>query len=231
MADFGEADFGTLINIAGKQRMLSHRFALFASLAREAASAGERERAVVDMLQSTLTELESNHHTILNGSVQLGIPSGISPSLDMLLNSSGSPILGNVERFLELAGSIAARVTSGEETDPADVIDLALFVSGPLLESLNSIIAAVNQDLASSAQRQAQKMEDGRTLLLSTLARINKTGATIRMISFNATIEAARAGATGRSFAVIAKEIQSLSVETQATAAKMEAQLNELFGG
>ena len=58
---------------------------------------------------------------------------------------------------------------------------------------------------------------------------IEQTGFKIRLIAFNALIEAARAGDAGRAFSVIAEEIKNLGVQTRQESAKMQVAITRLF--
>lgn len=222
-----DSAFGTLINIAGKQRMLSHRFALLATMM--TACDDSSRPPLQEMLRDTLVELEKNHACICHGDESMGIPPATSPALGELI-ASGATVMEPVERFFELAGGIAGQLEAGDSPTTEALIEFTLFVAGPLLASLNSLIATITGDLQLASREKEDRLDEGRALMHNTLRRINKSGATIRMISFNASIEAARFGESGRAFAVIAKEIQGLSIETQTTANEMQQQLTELFG-
>ncbi len=57
--------------------------------------------------------------------------------------------------------------------------------------------------------------DDGREVVRSAVAKIDTIALSIRMISLNASVEAAHAGEAGKGFAVIAQEIQNLSDEAK----------------
>jgi len=64
-----------------------------------------------------------------------------------------------------------------------------------------------------------------RNLITSAIAQIDHISTSINMISVNASVEAARAGEFGKSFAVIAAEIQSLSSQSKQAIQKIRNDL------
>lgn len=81
---------------------------------------------------------------------------------------------------------------------------------GRFLKHLNGFVA----------QAEAQAAKTQTELVRSALSEIGKINETINLIAVNASVEAARAGAAGRGFSVIAAEIQGLSQQS-----------TEVFGG
>ena len=84
------------------------------------------------------------------------------------------------------------------------------------LDQLEPAISSFLKDMVQTLrdaqqQREAQREEDMR----NTIAHAEGVGRNIKLISFNASIEAARIGEMGRGFAVIATEIRDLSGKTQ----------------
>ena len=84
------------------------------------------------------------------------------------------------------------------------------------LDQLEPSISAFLKDMVQTLrdaqkEREAQREEDMR----NTIAHAEGVGRNIKLISFNASIEAARIGEMGRGFAVIATEIRDLSGKTQ----------------
>ncbi len=64
--------------------------------------------------------------------------------------------------------------------------------------------------------------------IISDTQKILQTLKTLRMLSLNASIEAARAGDAGRGFAVVAGQVKELAAETGTSAESITSLMNEL---
>ena len=89
-------------------------------------------------------------------------------------------------------------------------------------KALNAFLRELNTYVATS-----ESEETGRhaTLISGALSEIGKINETINLIAVNASVEAARAGAAGRGFSVIASEIQSLSHKSADVFRELKRQL------
>jgi hypothetical protein len=106
------------------------------------------------------------------------------------------------------------------------VMQMAYGVFHPEMLALNDRMAeageAVRQRLRASAVAAQDRALDAR-------ARIADIARTVRLISLNARVEAARAGAAGTSFGVIAHEIKSLSEQTENVSTELAASVDEMM--
>ena len=75
----------------------------------------------------------------------------------------------------------------------------------------------------------ARRAADLRLVMSGALEDIEQTATRIRLIAFNALIEAARAGDAGRAFSVIAEEIRMLGAQTGEESARMQEAMRRLF--
>ena len=93
------------------------------------------------------------------------------------------------------------------------------------------------QDLEACMQEEAGKMRaeldaaasDARQRAMDARARIEGIARTVRLISLNARVEAARAGQAGRTFGIIAEEIKSLSEQTETVSAELGLSVDEIM--
>ncbi|MGO1119575.1 methyl-accepting chemotaxis protein [Rhodovibrionaceae bacterium A322] len=75
-------------------------------------------------------------------------------------------------------------------------------------------IDLVTQDIENILSKIEQELEAKADTAAKVLASIEEIGRAIKMLSFNATIEAGRAGDAGRGFAVVAEEVRNLAHTT-----------------
>ena len=122
--------------------------------------------------------------------------------------------LDSVATFRNMAGALVDAAEAGpaapEAFDAAILLTLDEFK--PRMDAVVAHMASANVDRRATAAASAR---DGRDIADDACKEIAKVSRTIRLISINASIEAARAGPAGRTFGVIAAEIRSLSEQTE----------------
>lgn len=202
------AALGLLINLSGKMRMLSHRIAMFILLRTlDSADRKSGDDTSRQSLNNALQEFERIYQALCQGSKDMRI----APEVAELLRSRGAMDDESrriIAEFLAQAGRFA-RGNAG-----TDSMAFVQFVAGPLLERLNHITEGVSRTLDHLHEEQRISARKSETTVIQTLAAIEKVSLSVRLIAINAATEAVRAGDAGRGFAVIAKEIRSLSDRT-----------------
>lgn len=219
-----DAALGTLINLSGKMRMLSHRAAMFALLAcGTAGSGGLRHLAEFDAARAEFRQI---HLALTEGNPDLGVPReaavalAASPALD-------ANITGPIERFLDTTDALRGSLAGGHA--PLEAVEaFVAFVAGDLLSSLNRLTEAIGGTLRSRFATRHQQTAQARTAMLKAIGSISDVSMKVKLISLNASIEAARAGANGKSFGVIATEIRTLSEDAAQSAQGLREQLEML---
>jgi hypothetical protein len=191
--------WSTLINLAGRQRMLSQRIVLMALLGERGASA---RSAALDALQ----QFGAAHVRLARGADGLPPP---PPAVQQVLagarpnGSDGADAA--VRAFIALA-----------EQSLRTEVALARPALGQLVERATPMLAPLNkltqlyESLAREAVVQAQQRQAG------LIGRIERIASEARVISLNARIVAARAGAQGREFGVVASRLVEVSAEIEA---------------
>jgi methyl-accepting chemotaxis protein len=188
----------SLVNIAGRQRMLSQRVVLQLVLA------AQQQGDALSRAREALALFDSSHRQLAEEARRRG---------GALLESFRGPqgAKAAVEAFVEGARALLVALERSAEADPrqrlAQVTPLAA-LADPLLGVLNDL----TQQFEALAREQAQAQAQRRTELLGEIGRI--TGEA-RLVSMNARVIAARAGESGRQFAVVAEAMAHLSEQVE----------------
>jgi len=211
---------GTLINLSGKMRMLSHRAALFAMLVGQGKAGTPGQLASYD---SAVEEFRAIYKAVREGNRDLDIP----PEAARELGEDGAldeAITAPIDAFVRHAADLRPALAGGTRA-PEPIEKLVDLVAGDLLNALNRLTAAVSARLNTRmAARQSSTIE-ARAAMLKAVGSITDVSMKVKLISINAGIEAARAGPYGKSFGVIASEIRALSEDAARSAQGLRDQM------
>jgi methyl-accepting chemotaxis protein len=185
---------GELINLSGRQRMLSQRIVLHVLLA------SHGDVAALAVARECLSTFAATHRVLVNGGDHL--PGVFSDALQQLYYGTRKAD-DRVQRFIAMTEETVARVEASDaathdanhEATRAQV-DALVAQATPLLELLQEITLAYQHEMrgieAAAQRRQAAIAE-----------QLSGISMQANIVALNARISAARAGSYGREFAVI----------------------------
>lgn len=111
----------------------------------------------------------------------------------------------------------------------ANVIIDAYAMAFALFEGdFKELLAMLNADLEKIRQQRSEVASDTTRAAQGSMKRIADISRSVRLISLNASVEAARAGDAGRGFAVIAAEIKSLAESIDAVSRDAHQSMDKL---
>ncbi|MFI4940002.1 MAG: type IV pili methyl-accepting chemotaxis transducer N-terminal domain-containing protein [Burkholderiales bacterium] len=188
--------FGALINLAGRQRMLSQRIVLNAVLA----SLGQH--GTMQIARETLTLFSDSHTTLVQGNREC-------PGVffeDLRLAYFG-PMQGDkhIRDFMDLAERTLDATATGFRSAPGLLSELG--------QSATSIVALLNRITVvyeDESRRYSQTQKKQLNVMMNDIKMIAKQA---RIVSCNAQIVAARAGNAGREFSVVAGVLSKITGE------------------
>jgi len=185
--------FGKLINLSGRRRFTSQRVVLYAVLAsqgREGALATSRE---------ALSTFGDAHRALLEGDMA---PAVLGEALEEAYFGAERAD-ERIAAFIELARRALDAIGTGGFGAPA-LLEELVEAATPLLGTLNRL-TQLYEDLARQQAARARKQ------LTAVMGDIEQIAKHARIVSFNAQVVAARAGVSGREFAVVSGEMTHIT--------------------
>ncbi|HTQ98481.1 MAG TPA: methyl-accepting chemotaxis protein, partial [Candidatus Acidoferrum sp.] len=199
-----EAGLGSLINLSGKMRMLSHRVAMFALLASQESVAGnlrEFDLALQDFCG------------ILDAIRQGSETHGIAREVAQVLAGSQTLTAGAmtpIDHFIKQARQLRRALDLGQ-CPGAQLTLFSRFVATDLLRALNEVTDNIARTLNFRLGARLNQEDQTKRAVRDAIESIDSVSQKVKLISLNASIEASHAGDKGRGFSVIAAEIRALS--------------------
>lgn len=196
--------FATLINLAGRQRMLSQRIVLFCLLG------AQGDASALATAQEALELFRSSHGRLLQS--RLGLEAEAAQALQQAFfgpHGADKPVGEFIRLAEETLNAVANVLPAVKRLLPSLVARVT-----PVLQQLNEL----TQVYEAQGQRAAQA---GRQQQAALIQQIRRIAGEARIASLNARVAAARAGDAGREFAVVAGTLAGISeqIETLSQAA------------
>lgn len=185
--------FGKSINLSGRRRFTSQRVVLYAVLASQG-----RDGALATAHDALATFREA-HRALLDGELS---PDALGGGLRQAYFGSDRAD-ARITAFIELAQRALDAISTNGHGAPA-LLEELVEEATPLLATLNRL-TQVYEDLARQQAATAKKQ------LTAVMGDIEQIAKHARIVSFNAQVVAARAGHSGREFAVVSGEFTQIT--------------------
>jgi hypothetical protein len=177
---------GQLINLSGRQRMLSQRIVLHVLLA------SHGDTSALTVVKDCLSTFEQTHAGLVSGDGPL---TGVFSEALHQLYFGTRHAHENIQRFIAQANQAVSCIESGM-ADGREKTDALVVQATPLLELLQEITLAYQHEMRSIETASLKRQSDIAEQLGSISMQAN-------IVALNARIATARAGQFGREFAVI----------------------------
>jgi hypothetical protein len=190
---------GSLINLSGRQRMLSQRIILNTLLA------SQGQLAALEIADQALHLFEDTHTILVQGNSQY--PGIFFEELQQAYYGE-SKTDNYIKSFINIAQQTITtcknNTTKNHAAELTRLITALGEMSNEIVIRLNEVtLAYEHESQRRSALRSKQQLE-----LMSSIQKIAKEA---RIVSFNAQVIAARAGESGREFAVVASVLTDIT--------------------
>jgi len=205
--------YGKLINIAGRQRMLSQRIGfLFLTLYGRIDSGQPVSPAQWEMLEKALADFRKGYDLLRAGDADAGLPKLDSERIRKVLETGGERSgLAIVERFLAEAQQHLQDLGENRLPDRPVFDAFSAFVLVDVLQMLQAIVEALETDFSDEMQRRRDQRREDANRVMGALQEIQRASKFSRMIALNAKISADRAGPYGKEFGALTEELKNIA--------------------
>lgn len=202
-----------LINLTGRQRMLSQRVGLyllnFHILRQGGRTIAEEE---IKAFRNAVADFRSAHTTLVRGDRERGIPPLFCEGVKEILfgKAQGGR---HIERFISICERYDGDLTGGRDYDLPGFLDAIAFIKDDLLLLLQAIVKALEDDYIAFNKNIDLLREKETRSVLHALEKIRKSAHMSRLVAFNAKISSIRAGEYGQEFGALTDELKRISDE------------------
>lgn len=140
-----------VINIAGRQRMLSQKLTKN-TLAIASAKNKDTRQALVDELKNAATDWQQSHRDLQKGDSQLGLPGNNSAEVTKMFNELEAPYRAMLQATQELVRQVQEEQAS-KKTDISPLVDTILAHESAFLEKMDEIVFQYDEEATDRVQR------------------------------------------------------------------------------
>lgn len=219
-----------LIYLTGKQRTLSHRVVLHASLLPSCTE--DKAQNLFAKMKEDRKEFDRVAAALQTGDADMRIP-----ALSIkLLWSSGKADRRAIDLMREFQRRSNVLFPSDSALPPAHIepawmLEIAEFVSGPLMDGLSDLTFGVRNTLNQFLAIEQERSEANRNLIHSATGELKRMSNSVQMLAINAKVESRRLGDAGAAMQYVADEMTKLSKNVREFSQKIARYVDDHSNG
>jgi len=216
IASFDHTDVRQAIDRIVTLRMLTVRVGYYALLLHRPNPQGTDSPAQRDMWLESLRESVASYGEVTElleiGTALANVEPGISAWIYNIVRDFKVEV-GMVSTMNRLTQQIGAHALDAGPEQNARMLNHVAESRGGFYEAVASIFEALQLDLEEARSKGLRRAASSAIALATRLNRLERIGKHVRIVSLNASVEAARVGDAGRGLSVIASEFKTLAEE------------------
>ena len=218
--------FPELINLAGRQRMLSQRIGFF--LLKFKLSSFQQQpcdKLDVEQLDVALSAFETTYRILQSGIFQQGSHQITFPTVDAMLSPKSR---SGIDRFIKANKQILSAIAADQPLDPDRMQWLIAKTPGIILKSQQEAVDALQDEFSRRSKQHAMHLSSSVEEAQGAIQRIEKAAHYSKLVSLNARVAAGRAGAHGAEFSALSTELKSVADTIQHAADDVRLYLRKI---
>ncbi|WP_319532245.1 type IV pili methyl-accepting chemotaxis transducer N-terminal domain-containing protein [uncultured Cohaesibacter sp.] len=218
--------YSELLNVAGRQRMLSQRIGLFLlKLQLTGDSDSKCDASDLEDLEQAIQHFEATHQLLESGRfASSGQVLHFSPLQQLVADAD----IKLIDFLLRNCREVLDAAHASHKLQEAHLIRLTDLIPGEVLSVLQRIVEALQVEFSTRSEEQARLLSLSVADARQAIEQIGTAARHSKIVSLNARVAAGRAGPFGAEFSALSRELKDLADRIQSAADDVQHYLKDI---